>query len=164
MPKFRPPQDKSAHLSTTGIAFRFDSFPGNPVIEPGRTTPPVCGPVHCRFDDSEGAAIATGYGNNHEEAFNNGYAKIAGQGKPKTKGELIAELNATRAALAAATAPPTPAPGPKPVEPADGDAGDEAETTARRGRGRPPGAKNKPKDDDKGAGNNTQDDPISSTT
>lgn len=146
MPKFKASREQNDHLTHTGCSYRFESFPGNAAIESNPKSPPTSGPVHCHFIDSEGEKVATGYGNNHHEAFENGFEKIRAVGKPKTKGELLAELNAMKAKVAAM-----------------GKAEPE-ESIEKRGRGRPTGSKNKPKDNDEGAGNTTQDEPISSDT
>lgn len=146
MPKFKGSREQNEHLNHIGCSYRFESFPSHAAIKSNPKEPPKAGPVHCDFIDSEGEKIATGYGNNHHDAFENGFAKIRAVGKPKTKGELLAELNAAKAQLASmgkSVATETPA------------------KTTSRGRGRPPGSKNKPKSDtesqdDEGAGNTTE--------
>jgi hypothetical protein len=142
MPKFKATKEQNAHLTRVACSYRFDSFPSNPIIEK-RDPPPTKGPVHCAFMDSEGQTVAIGYGNNPQEAFDDGFDKIRGAEKPKTKGQLQAELAAARAELAALRAQHVPIETPSP-----------ADTETKRGRGRPPGAKNKPKDE--GAGDTTQ--------
>lgn len=142
MPKFKATKEQNAHLTRVACSYRFDSFPSNPIIEQ-RDPPPTKGPVHCAFMDSEGQTVAIGYGNNPQEAFDDGFDKIRGAEKPKTKGQLQAELAAAKAELAALRAQHMPIEATAP-----------ADTETKRGRGRPPGAKNKPKDE--GAGDTTQ--------
>lgn len=142
MPKFKATKEQNTHLTRVSCSYRFDSFPSSPIIE-SRDPPPTKGPVHCSFIDSEGQTVAIGYGNNPQEAFDDGFDKIRGAEKPKTKGQLQAELAAARAELAALKSQYTP------IETLASDGAEQ-----KRGRGRPPGSKNKPKDE--GAGDTTQ--------
>lgn len=135
---FKPSAEHAAHLCNAQISFRWSTRPQNGIIEADNLDPKE-GPVHCEFVDSEGAHIATGFGNNHSEAFENGFKKIASAGKPMTKGEMAAliakqreELAALRAPVGAVARTETPA---NPNE------------SEKRGSGRPPGSPNKPKDE-----------------
>lgn len=124
MPKFKASREQNVHIESIGASYRFNSKPDQNVID-------------CEFLDSEKNVVAVGVGNNHFEAFEAGYAKIAGLDKPKTKAELAAELAAAKAELARVRA---------------GTAAESTTEEPKRGRGRPPGSKNKQTDE--GAGPN----------